>query len=149
MRRDKSARPARLRYVWVTLAMAILGTLLLAACGGGTTPAAAPATTSQPAATTAPTTAATGAVMKVQIVEKGNNVYAFDPPTLTITKGTQVIWTNMSDAPHTVTSDAGAFDTPSSLMQNQTFSTTFNTSGTFTYHCAIHTYMKASITVTG
>ncbi len=41
-----------------------------------------------------------------------------------------------------------AFSTTSNLTQNQTFMFTFNTAGTFAYHCNIHTYMKATITVT-
>jgi len=38
--------------------------------------------------------------------------YAFTPAMLSIKVGTEVIWTNDSDAPHTVTSDTGAFNTP-------------------------------------
>src|SRR3989442_7938183 len=86
-------------------------------------------------------------VVNVKIVEK-NDKYMFDPATLTIKKGMQVVWTNMSDAPHTVTSDAGAFNTLSNLSENQTFMFTFTTAGTFTYHCNVHPYMKATITVT-
>ncbi len=141
--------PFRLRLLWVALALATGVSLLLVACGGGgTTTTPTPTATSQPSATSQSSATATGTIAKVKIVEK-NNVYAFDPATLTITKGTQVVWTNMSDAPHTVTSDTGAFNTPSSLMQNQTFMMTFTTAGTFAYHCNIHTYMKATITVTG
>jgi plastocyanin len=97
----------------------------------------APTATSQPS----------GTVVKVKIVEK-NEKYMFDPATLTVKKGTQVVWTNMSDAPHTVTSDNGTFNTSSNLSQNQTFMFTFTTAGTFSYHCDIHPYMKATITVT-
>ncbi len=38
--------------------------------------------------------------------------YAFTPAMLSIKVGAEVIWTNDSDAPHTVTSDTGAFNTP-------------------------------------
>jgi plastocyanin len=63
--------------------------------------------------------------------------------------GTQVVWTNTTDAPHTVTSDtAGVFGTTGNLTTNQTFMFTFTTPGTFAYHCNIHPYMKATITVT-
>ena len=83
----------------------------------------------------------------MKMVEQ-NDQYAFQPATLTIAKGTKVTWTNTSDAPHTVTSDSNAFTASSSLQQNQTFSMTFNTAGTYAYHCSIHPYMKATITVT-
>ncbi len=130
----------RVRLFWVALSLATVATLILVACGGG-------GTTTSPTATSQPTATPTSTIVKVQIVEN-NNKYAFDPATLTITKGTQVVWTNMSDAPHTVTSDSNAFGTTSNLNQNQTFMFTFNTAGTFTYHCNVHPYMKATITVT-
>jgi plastocyanin len=48
-----------------------------------------------------------------------------------------------------VTSDTpGVFGSPGNLTQNQTFTFTFTTAGTFPYHCSIHPYMKAKITVT-
>lgn len=109
--------------------VALLGVTWLAACGQST-----PGTTS-------------AKEVQVKMVEQ-NDQYAFQPATLTIAKGTKVTWTNTSDAPHTVTSDSNAFTASSSLQQNQTFSMTFNTAGTYAYHCSIHPYMKATITVT-
>jgi plastocyanin len=84
----------------------------------------------------------------VKIVE-ANDKYAFSPATLSIKVGTQVVWTNTTDAAHTVTSDtAGVFSSPGNVTQNQTFMFAFTTPGTFAYHCNIHPYMKATITVT-
>lgn len=138
----------RLRFLWIVLSLTTAATLLFVACGGGGT-TASPTATSQPTATATsqPTAAQTGTTVKVQIVEN-NGQYSFKPATLTIKKGTQVVWTNMSDAPHTVTSDSNAFNTTSSLSQNQDFKFTFATAGMFAYHCNIHPYMKATITVT-
>ena len=132
----------QLRFFWVALSFATVATLILAACGGG-----GGGTTPGPTATSQPTATATATVARVQIIEQ-NGMYAFSPATLMITKGTTVEWTNMSDAPHTVTSDTNAFSTTSNLSQNQSFMFTFNTAGTFAYHCNIHSYMKATITVT-
>lgn len=146
----------RQRFLWIVLSLTTAATLLFVACGGGGTTASPTATslptaTSQPTATATatsqPTAAQTATTVKVQIVEK-NGQYSFQPATLTIKKGTQVVWTNMSDAPHTVTSDSSAFNTTSNLSQNQTYKFTFATAGTFAYHCNIHPYMKATITVT-
>jgi pyruvate/2-oxoglutarate dehydrogenase complex dihydrolipoamide acyltransferase (E2) component len=74
--------------------------------------------------------------------------YAFLPSATTVPVGATVTWTDMSDAPHTVTSDSGAFGS-GSLNQNQTFQFTFSKAGTYNYHCSIHSYMHGAITVTG
>ena len=135
----------RLRFLWLALSLAVVTTLILVACGGTET-------TAQPSPTTVPTTAATTAstpvaVVNVKIIEQ-NGKYGFSPSTLTVKAGTQVVWTNDSDAAHTVTSDKSTFNTTSNLTQNQTFSFIFTTPGTYTYHCNIHTYMTGTITVT-
>ncbi len=145
----------RTRSLWAYLSLALIVALLLAACGGGgTTTASTPTATTQPTPTPSPTTApsptptSTPKVANVKIIEQ-NGKYSFQPATLTIKVGTQVEWLNTSDAPHTVTSDAaGTFGSTSNITQNQTFKFTFSTAGTFPYHCNIHPYMKATITVT-
>ena len=71
---------------------------------------------------------------------------AFDPSTITITTGTTITWTNKDAIGHTVTSDAGIFDS-GILNANGTFSYTFDTAGTFTYHCKVHPTMTASVVV--
>jgi plastocyanin len=146
MRTDFSTVAKRTRLFWGALSLAIVAAFLLAACGGGgttTTPTPAPtATTAQPTPSPTPT------IAHVKIIEQ-NEKYAFSPATLTIKVGTQVVWTNTTDAPHTVTSDkAGIFGTTGNLTQNQTFMSTFTTAGKFAYHCNVHPYMKATITVT-
>jgi plastocyanin len=73
--------------------------------------------------------------------------FAFSPPSMTITAGTTVTWTNQDSATHTATADDGSWDT-GDIAQGASASITFNTPGTFTYHCAIHPNMVATITVT-
>jgi len=58
-----------------------------------------------------------------------------------------VTWTNSGTAPHTVTADDGSFSSQS-LASDGRFQHTFATAGTFAYHCAIHSSMKASVVVT-
>ncbi|HLM83744.1 MAG TPA: cupredoxin family copper-binding protein, partial [Candidatus Bathyarchaeia archaeon] len=72
--------------------------------------------------------------------------FAFSPANLTIKKGDTVIWTNKDSAPHQVASDDGKFQGPS-LSKGQVYSFTFNETGVFPYHCAVHPTMKAAITV--
>ncbi|MBY0376670.1 cupredoxin family copper-binding protein, partial [Patescibacteria group bacterium] len=72
--------------------------------------------------------------------------FAFSPSSITIKKGDTVIWTNKDSAPHTVTGNTGG---PSSdtLNKGQSYSFTFNTTGTFPYYCKIHPSMTANVTV--
>jgi plastocyanin len=72
--------------------------------------------------------------------------FAFDPATAEVTVGTIVTWTNDDAAPHTVTSDDGAFDS-GRLEPGESFSFTFEEAGSFPYHCDIHLSMTASIEV--
>jgi plastocyanin len=128
-----------LRTRSVAGAAAISIALVVAACGGG-------------GATTAPTAAGGASPVAggsaVSIVDN-----AFNPTTLTVAKGTSVTWTNTGTAGHTVSADDKSFDSDASntnatLAGGATFSHTFDTAGTFAYHCKIHSSMTATITVT-
>ena len=90
--------------------------------------------------------------------------FTFAPATLTVKAGARVTWTNVGPSAHTVTADGGAFTSgtlagPSGTggyggsNVGGTFQFTFNTPGTYTYHCNIHppaTYpgFTGTITVT-
>jgi plastocyanin len=74
--------------------------------------------------------------------------FKFDPTPLTIPVGTTVVWTNQDTAPHTATSDTGAWDS-GTLMTGKAFSFTFSQAGTFAYHCNIHPTMHGTVTVMG
>lgn len=77
--------------------------------------------------------------------------FAFKPSSITVKKGTTITWTNQDDAHHTVTADAGSPEGgPSSqlLAKGQTYSLTFNTVGTYKYHCEPHPYMHGTVIVT-
>lgn len=84
--------------------------------------------------------------------------FSFNPPNIAISPGTTVRWTNRGTAPHTVTSNPGPTGCmpPSAesfasgtLNSGNTFQHTFNTAGTFPYHCVIHgCAMSGTVTVT-
>jgi plastocyanin len=57
-----------------------------------------------------------------------------------------VVWTNQDSVAHTVTSDTAAWDS-GNLATGQTFSHTFATAGTYSYHCSIHPFMTARVIV--
>jgi len=73
---------------------------------------------------------------------------AFSPADITVTAGTTITWTNKENLPHTVTrtDSPGSFDS-GTLGNNGIFSLKFNTVGTFTYFCKIHSTMTGSVTV--
>jgi plastocyanin len=73
--------------------------------------------------------------------------YAFTPATVFVHVGDGVAWTNTTDAPHTVTSDSGSELDSSTLNEDATFNHTFNTAGTFAYHCTVHGYMHGTVEV--
>jgi amicyanin len=73
--------------------------------------------------------------------------FAFSPSTLTIKTGETVTWTNDDSTTHTITSDTGSELGSGSISTGQTYSHTFNTAGTFDYHCSIHTSMKGKVIV--
>ena len=144
--------------VWFVL-LALGALVLLAACGGGapsgsgSTPT--PATGTTPTATTAgttPTATTASNGQAVIITTDSSGSFAFSPTTLTIKVGTKVTWTNMTQTGHTVTSDdSKSFDSGISnpiAASGGTYSFTFTKAGTFPYHCQIHPFMKATITVT-
>jgi plastocyanin len=72
--------------------------------------------------------------------------YAFAPKTLTVRVGTRVSWTNHDATAHTATADNGSFDT-GDVNPNSTRTIEFKHPGTFTYHCAFHAFMTATLIV--
>ena len=92
-------------------------------------------------------TSAQGSTLVVMVITNSDGSYSFSPAKLTIKVGTTVIWKDVSSAPHTVTSDDGtAFDS-GTVPVGGSFHFTFKTAGSFSYHCNIHPYMKATIIV--
>ena len=72
--------------------------------------------------------------------------FYFEPHDLTIASGDTVTWINATDDMHNAVSDqipkgAEGFESPMLEEQDQTWSHTFETSGTFSYHCHPHAAM--------
>jgi plastocyanin len=80
-------------------------------------------------------------------ISESNNRYLFGPAKVFITVGQKVTWANGSDAPHTVTSNSGTELASPSIAAGVSFSHTFAATGTYAYHCSIHTYMKGTVVV--
>jgi plastocyanin len=86
--------------------------------------------------------------------------FSFMPSSITIAQGDSVKWTWAGpDTNHSVTAKAGQADsfdsdpgkTPTSLDHppGSTFSHTFNTPGTFSYFCKVHSFMTGKVVVNG
>jgi amicyanin len=76
--------------------------------------------------------------------------YAYVPGKIQIKKGTTVTWTNRDSVRHDVSPDKSGADFKGSdlLAQGESYTFTFNTIGTYTYHCSPHPYMKGTVEVT-
>lgn len=71
----------------------------------------------------------------------------FSPSQITVAKGTTVTWTNNDSIAHTVTADSGSGPNSSDIAPGQTYSYTFNDTGSFQYHCSIHPSMQGTVVV--
>ncbi len=73
---------------------------------------------------------------------------AFAPPSMTVSTGNTVTWTNDDTLPHTVTALDGLFDS-GILDPGGTFSWTFTDPGSIDYHCQLHPTMQGTVVVAG
>jgi plastocyanin len=96
--------------------------------------------TPTPSATATPTPAAKQVSATIQNV-------AFSPNPITVARGTTVTWTNLDGVAHTVTADDGSWGS-GTLGHGATYSHVFTSPGSYTYHCAIHPFMKDTVVVT-
>ena len=70
----------------------------------------------------------------------------FSPSSLTVAVHTTITWNNNSSSPHTSTSDIGKWSTPT-IQPGSSAQTTFDSTGTYHYHCAFHSFMVGTIYV--
>jgi plastocyanin len=98
----------------------------------------------QPA--TPATSAAKATVSHARHVTVAIHNYDFAPKALTVSVGTRVTWTNHDATAHTATADTSGFDT-GTIAPHASHTVDFTHPGTFTYHCAFHAFMTATVTV--
>jgi plastocyanin len=71
--------------------------------------------------------------------------FAFKPASLSISKGTKVVWKNATTTTtHSVTAYKGQWSKDATVLAGSTTSFTFNTAGTFKYFCKFHAHITAS-----
>lgn len=74
--------------------------------------------------------------------------FAFSAAKISVKMGTKVTWTNNDSVAHTVTADSGTGPKSDNISPGGTYSYTFDSVGTFAYHCNIHPDMIGTVTVT-
>ncbi len=131
--------------------------LLLAACGGSSG-ASSRSATSSAAPTAAASSAMPGMSMPTATGKPGNTApvattkvaienFAFAPATITVKAGSTVTWTNKDQDPHTATSQAKTFSSPT-LNRGDVYRFRFTKPGRYPYLCTIHPFMTATVVVT-
>lgn len=116
--------------------------MIAVACGSDYS---TPPTTPSPAPAPAPPGGAASAVtIQARAEALGNRAYA--PAELDVAVGTSLTWTNNDSEGHTADSDAPGWNS-GIIPPRGTFSVTFQTAGTFPYHCSIHPGMVGRVTV--
>ncbi len=88
-----------------------------------------------PTPTARPTATPTAAPRTVTVLMQD---FAFKDKTLTIERGTTIVWLNKDPAKHTVTSDSGNPLDSKDVQVSRQFSFTFANAGTFAYYCEYH-----------
>jgi len=118
------------------LAVLAVAVVLVSGCGKSTT--TTPTVPTTPKSTPSTTPSSGGA--NVTIAD-----FSFSPATVTVAVGTKVTWKNTGATDHTVTGtgwDSG------NIASGSQYSKTFDTAGTFDYHCSIHPTMTGKVIVT-
>jgi plastocyanin len=100
------------------------------------------ATNNQPSNTDNASTPQAVATDKVSIENM-----AFTPAAIKVKVGTTVTWTNNDSIAHTVTADSGDGPNSGNLDPGKTYSFTYKSVGTFSYHCEIHPDMTGTVQV--
>ena len=133
---------------WLAVLCSVLALGLVAAgCGGGDDNGGGGGGGGGSSQKPAPASSGGGKSASVQLKD-----IAFNPTSVTISKGGTVKWTNEDSVGHDVTKKSGPgpkFSSGASggMQKGDTFQQKFDTPGTINYVCTVHPNMKATITV--
>jgi plastocyanin len=129
------------------VAVVVLG-LGAAACGSSGNKASSSTSTSvsSPAGTASggPTSTAAGATAGNIAIQN----FKFNPDPLSVKQGAKVTVNILDDGvPHSLTADDGSFDTGIFMKSTGPKTITLSKTGTFKYHCQVHSFMHGTIDV--
>jgi plastocyanin len=126
----------------------ICGALMFAAaCGSNYSSPSSTSPSPTPAPSPAPAPAPGGSSsVSIPVGAQALSNRAYSPDELNVPVGTSVTWMNTDSIAHTSTSNAAGWDS-GIVAPGGAFSFTFQTAGTFQYHCAIHPGMIGTVVV--
>ncbi|HJZ73098.1 MAG TPA: plastocyanin/azurin family copper-binding protein [Vicinamibacterales bacterium] len=122
------------------VALSFLIAIAASGCSGSSSPATPTPTP------TAPAPSASTTAVSIPQGASFLTLTAYNPNPVSIALGTTVRWTNTDSVAHTSTADGNAWNS-GTLAAGAHFDFTFQTAGTFPYHCAFHPGMVGSIVV--
>lgn len=95
----------------------------------------------------APSKASSFSPVTVKIVTDPKTIGSYQPATITVHVGQKVSFTNVSDAPHTVTAKNTVFNSGDINTGGASWSYVATKSGTFPYYCIYHPRMFGTLVV--
>ena len=119
---------------------------ILLMCTTGCSSNYSSATSPTPSPSTVPAPSGPLSSVSVPIGASALTTNAFNPDVADVAAGTTVTWTNTDSVSHTSTSDGATWNS-GTVAPGGRFSFTFQKTGTFSYHCAIHPGMVGTVVV--
>jgi plastocyanin len=130
----------------ISIRLALIAAISIGAiaCGSGYSSPSTPSPT--PAPTPAPVTGGPSSTVTIPMGAEVLGNRAFTPDDVDVAVGTTVTWMNTDSVSHTSTSNASGWNS-GTIAPGRQFSFTYQTAGTFPYHCAIHPGMVGTVVV--
>lgn len=105
---------------------------------------ASPAAVATPLPTSAlPSEETTPSAQRVEVIISN---LSFQPASITVGRGSTIVWRNQDTVSHTVTAGDGSFNS-GTIVAGDMFEQRFDKVKTYTYSCSIHPEMKGMIIV--
>jgi plastocyanin len=83
-----------------------------------------------------------GASQSATFAVKATDGKDWKPASLTVARGSKVVWKNPTGATHNVTAYKGSWSKSTTLESGEHTSKTFRRSGTYKYRCTIHSSIE-------
>ena len=130
--------------LFVAIAVLALGGVACGSSGNKSSSSTSTTVSSSASTTSGPSTTAPAAGADNITIQN----FKFNPDPLTVKQGAKVTVAILDDGvPHSVTADDGSFDTGIFMKSSGPKVITLSKTGSFKYHCQVHSFMKGTIDV--